>query len=492
MTAMSLLQAKGHWKDWAAEKRKVQITGRYLGRSASQIRMQNLNIVFFPEKGVRVPERIRLGTPLAVSGYFVDGKRRPKFQMTRLIIEPSDVERMNQQLSKISETDAKARYKLADQYEAIAGFYSDRELGAAIELCRTTTFDLQLERHRRDPAALWALVEPEPPIEISRKIQEDIRFRVFCLRAANDADWTILEDLKQKVTGWNMPTVNISESLLSAFETDQSRAYENADQSERWQLERLLYRQVRLKQLLADLKPDHSNALNLSSYVDDELPEETTAIRMLKSLWADYRLRDIRALKRRQLDVVIGLLLEIQRVNDVQQAAKTWLSKQESVAATSGLDGQMRLAGDFLHASTQWKLPAHRERGIEYLKRAWTSASSEAPAVSKEIQRRLEQLGVIRIHGRWMTSEDLKKLPQGDVELAQREERVVRGMSLAQVQAILGFPTRRIRMASSRSVEDVWVYGERWSSRMIVRFRRPTANSDHSAKVIEIRQVRGQ
>ncbi|MCH2201916.1 MAG: hypothetical protein MK102_08095 [Fuerstiella sp.] len=492
MTAMSLLQSQERWKVWAAEEKKIQVTGRYWGRTASQIRMQKLDIVFIPEKGVRVPERIRLGTPLAVSGYFVNGKRRPQFLMTGLIIEPSDVEQMEQQLKKIPETKAKARYNLANDYDVIATFYSDRELQAAVERCRTMTFDSQRQRHQNDPEALWTLVDPGPGIEISQQIQQDIRFRVFCLRAADDSDLSVLEDLKGDLKGWNIPAQTINESLLSAFEANQSLAYEKADEPQRRQLERLLYRQVRLREFRSTLKTDNSNALTVAVNVYEELPEEITAIRMLKSAGADYRLKDIRNLKRRQLDATIDLLCEIGRDEDAQKAAKTWLDKQESVVRTDRLDGQLRLAGDFLHASTQWNLSEYKKWGIEYLKRAWTSASHESPIVAKEIEQRLEQLGFTRLHQRWHISDDLEQLPQSDIELALREERIVRGMSSAQVEGILGSPTRRIRMASLSSIEDVWVYGERWSSRMIVRFRRPTANSDDSAKVIGIRQIRGR
>ncbi|MEO2033735.1 MAG: hypothetical protein ABGZ35_16785, partial [Planctomycetaceae bacterium] len=122
-TSRVLLQQQDQWNDWATKEQKILLTGRYEGRSGSRLRLQKLEILFFPESGVFVPEQIRFGTPLSISGYFVGGTRKPEFRMTRLTIEPSDLERLNQRLQKIPESDPKARYQLANRYDAIAKFY---------------------------------------------------------------------------------------------------------------------------------------------------------------------------------------------------------------------------------------------------------------------------------------------------------------------------------------------------------------------------------
>ena len=491
LTSRILLERKDQWHEWTAKEQKILLSARYEGRSGPRLRLQKLGIVFFPERGVLVPEKIRLGTPLLVSGYFVGGKRKPEFRMTRLTIEPSDPERLNRRLQKIPESSAEARYQLADRYDAIAKFYMDEGLQSAVNHCRVSTFEAQRRRYRNDAKALWKLVDPGPGFDVAENVRKHVRFEVFCVRAAGKNDPQLLKDIKQYLPGWNVPAPRVEAELLTAFQDDRVLAYENADELQRLQLERLLYRRLRLQELQSPLKSDGSNALRISAAVADDLPEETAAIRQLESTWADYRLKNIEKLKRRQVDDLVALLLRIERPNDVVSAANKWLEKQEFEFRDRGSDGQLRLADDFLHASGQWHLAPQRERGIEYLKRAWSSASKESSELASEIEQRLARLGFKRMHRRWMTDSDLENLPAGDIQMAERRGIVVRGMSPKQVEGIMGVPARRIRMASSTSVDDFWVYGERRSSRILVRLRRPRTNPDDSATVIEVVQIRG-
>ncbi len=491
LSAPQLSQQQDQWRDWATENQKIQLTGRYQGRSANRMRLQNLPIYFLPEQGVLIPERIRIDTRVSISGYFVKGSSKAEFRMTRLAVEPADQERLNQRVQRTAETDALARYRLANYYAEIAEFYMDPELQNAVDSCRKATFNAQRKRHRDDPEALWKLVEPGPGFDVAEETEQLIRFQVFCLRTARKSDPAVLKDLKEHLPGWNRPAPSIPEQLCAKFEKDQVAAYGIADESGRRQLERLLYRQQRLQQLRDTLKPDGSNALTVSVSVAEELPDETDAIRDLESTWADYRVKHIRRLKRRQLDDLVAVLRRIDRQNDASTAVDTWLGRQESESRSRGVDGLLRLADDFLHAWGRWKHPLHRERGIEYLKRAWTAASKESAELASEIEERLKHLGLTRLHNHWMTSKDLQSLPASDIELAQHEERIVPGMSMRQVESILGVPTRRLRMAASTYVEDIWVYGERRASRILVRLRRARTISDDSAKVIAVVQVSG-
>ena len=491
LSAPQLSQQQDRWSDWEAEKRKIQLTGRYAGRSARRLRLRKLQIHFAPERGVLIPERIGMGTRLSISGYFVRTSDTPEFRMTRLAIEPPDLERLNQRVRRMAETDSQARYRLADRYAKIAEFYQDRALQDAVEHCRMSTFEKQREINRYDPDTLWKLVDPGPGFEVAARIQQHIRFEVFCLRAARKSDPKLLQDLKKHLPGSNQPAPDVSEQLRNAFEKDRVTTYGRADEADRRLLERLLYRQRRLQQLRDVLKPDGSNALTVSVRVAAELPDETDVIRDLESTWASHRLEHVRSLQRRQLDELVVLLGRVDRQDDAVMAVNTWLGRQEIDSRAQGVEGQLRLADDFLHTWSRWKDPAHRERGIEYLKRAWTAASKESVELASEISQRLNHLGLTRLHNRWMTQEDLQSLPPDDIELAERRKRVVSGMSMPQVESILGVPTRRLRMAASTYVEDVWIYGERRASRILVRMRRPRTDADNSARVIEMIQVSG-
>jgi len=491
LSSQQVLEQQEQWSKWADEENKVQLTGRYRSRAGTRLQLQKLAILFTPERGIIIPDRLKSGTRLAISGYFVKDAQKTEFRMTRLLVQPSDYEELTQTLKKNPETDSAKRYKLASQFEVIARFFNDKYLQAAVDRCRISTFAAQRKQHRDDADLLWKLIDPGPGFEIAEKTLQDLRFEAFCLRVNRKIDLTLIEDLKLHLSGWNTPLPDVEESIQQAFASNPVAAYAAANATTRSQLERLLYRQLRLRELRETTKPDGSNALRVSAIVSHELPEEAVEIQRLESVWADYRLKGVVELKRRELDDLVTLLHRIGRAVDASPGLDGWLKKQEFAFRDRGIEGQIRVADEYFHAWGKWKYPRHQKQGIEYLKRAWTTASRESPESLPEIEERLEDLGIVRLHKRWMTNEDVRQLPVNDTERAERAGRVVPGMSLNQVQTILGTPSRRIRMASSQYLEDVWVYGERHTSRLTVRLRRSRTSNDDSATVIEVLQVSG-
>jgi hypothetical protein len=491
LSSQQILEQQDQWSKWADAGDTVHLTGRYRSRAGTRLQLQKLAILFTPERGIIIPDRLKIGTRLAISGHFVKGARKTEFRMTRLLVELSDYESLSLTLKKTPETDSATRYQLANQFEVIARFFNDKELQAAVDRCRTSTFAAQRKQHWKDADSLWKLVDPGPGFEISEKTLQDLRFEVLCLRANRKIDVPLIEDLKPHCSGWNIPVPVVEESIQEAFANNRTAAYAAADEPVRRQLERLLYRQLRLRQLLDTAKSDSSNALRVSAIVSQELPEEVVETQRLESAWADYRLKGVEQLKRRELDDLVTLLHRIERADDASPALDAWLKKQEFGFRDRGVEGQLRVANEYLHAWGKWKLPRHQQQGIEYLKRAWTTASRESPESQPEIEERLEHMGIVRMHKRWMTNDDVKHLPANDTERAERAGKVVPGMSLDQVRSILGMPSRRIRMATSRYIEDVWVYGERHTSRLTVRLRRSRTSNDDSATVIVVMLVSG-
>ena len=491
LSSQQILEQQKQWSEWADGGDKVQLTGRYRSRAGGRFQLQKLAILFIPERGIIIPDRLKIGTRLAISGHFVKGDRKMEFRMSHVLIEPSDYEVLLQTLKKTPETDSATRYQLANQFEVIARFFNDKQLQAAVDRCRSSTFAAQRKQHRKDADSLSKLIDPGPGFEIPKKTLQDLRFEVFCLRADRKTDVLLIEDLKHHFSGWNTPFPEVEESVQHAFASDRVAAYAEADESLRGQLERLLYCQLRLRQLLDTAKPDGSNALHVSAIVSQELPEEVMETQRLESAWADYRLKGIEQLKRRELDNLVTLLHRIGRAADASPGLDGWLKKQEFAFRDRGVEGQLRIADEYLHAWGKWKYSRHQQQGIEYLKRAWTTAAGESPESISEIEERLKHLGIVRMHKRWMTNDDVKYLPVNDTERAARAGKVVPGMSLNQVRSILGVPSRRIRMASSRYLEDVWVYGQRHTTRLTVRLRRSRTSNDDSSKVIEVLQVSG-
>ena len=83
-----------------------------------------------------------------------------------------------------------------------------------------------------------------------------------------------------------------------------------------------------------------------------------------------------------------------------------------------------------------------------------------------------------------MTNDQMKALPKNDVQLAIREGRVVPGMNAEQVVKTLGRPTKISRIASRRSVCELWSYEGETSAGMVIRFRRK-GDDKATASIVE-------
>ena len=492
LSSAELLANEASWDAWAESGKKLQITGRILGRVASQVQLQKLDIVFIAGNGITIPDRMRRNQRVTASGRFRRNGRRMEFQMTRFSVRNTDHERLYADLNRLPKDDVAGRYALAGRYHKLAYFFEDDELHRDVLTCRIETLLTERQNHRGDANALWRLVEPRPEFDMPEPTQQAIRFEVFALRAATRDNMPAATELRKYLPGWNHTASSPTAKERQEYGRNNLQFYDDSTDPVRRRLERLLYRSVRLKELCSKLAEDGSNGLALASIVREQLPEETPAAEELEARYAESQLQSLHRMTRTQLEELVTVLNEIRREVDAGQAVDQWLLVQENRFHDRGLEGLVRIADEYLFSWEHWKNEDHRDSGILYLKRAWKTASEVAPAEVPAITNRLERLGWMRLRNHWMTLEELERLPINDVEMAEREGRVVPGMSPEQVRKILGEPARRIRSASSRHVEEIWVYGERFTSRITVRLRRPSALPPEQATVLNVVQISGR
>ena len=86
----------------------------------------------------------------------------------------------------------------------------------------------------------------------------------------------------------------------------------------------------------------------------------------------------------------------------------------------------------------------------------------------------------------------MNSLPKDDVQLAIREGRVVRGMSVPQVVQTLGQPTKISRIASRKSVCEMWSYEAEGAAGMVIRFRRTINDATTSSMVEDVSRIPGR
>ena len=492
MTTPELLEQREKWDHWADSGKKLRITGRVIGHVAFQLHLQKINIAFVAEKGITVPDRMRRGQRISASGRFQKNGRRIEFSVTRFSVDDTDRENLSKALDRLPEGDVSARYQLAIHYQALADFYDDQELAGDVQKCRLRTLRTERRQNRDDAAALWQLVDPGPNFEIPLRLQQSIRFEVLALRASATRNVPTVAEVKEHLPGWNHTDSAATEQEESEFGARKVEFYESAPEPVRRRFERLFFRMIRLRELRAQIADDGSNGLTLASSIRQELPDENTAAAEFEAVYTEFLLRLFDRINRNQLQQLVTLLTKSGRDAEALQAVDRWLLLQEKRFNDRGLAGLVRVADEYLFVWENGKSDDHRDSGIRFLKLAWKSASEIAPEEAPAIANRLERLGWTRLSDRWMTREDLERLPSGHIALAERDGIVVPGMSLDQVRKILGEPSRKIRAVSSRHVEEIWVYREGFSNRISVRLRRACAIPASQATVLNVFHFSGR
>ena len=94
LSVPQLLEQQERWKQLAEAGSRVQLEGRFQSRTAESFRLEQLELIFRHPPTIRLPDRIRRGQRVEVTGGFtVDGSRL-FFTVQRLQVGETDEEHL--------------------------------------------------------------------------------------------------------------------------------------------------------------------------------------------------------------------------------------------------------------------------------------------------------------------------------------------------------------------------------------------------------------
>ena len=485
-TLPELLSEKKQWPTYAADGRKFQFEGRFEGRSGNTIKINKFDVSCnLPSNGT-FPDNIKSGQRIEIIGRFLAEQGKLNFVVSRILIKDTDIDKIRDRSKDIPADQPAKLLSLADEYQSDADFYEDTALRAEIATLRTNGI-LQLRKSARgDVSKLRDLLKQSQTLEIRPDVLPLLKFEI--IYAASKAPGANVEALvaetKMSCEGWDQLVPPVPERLRLAFPKQAVETFLKAQENDRRALNRLLYQSLRLRQIQTMLRPDGSNGLEISKLIRSEFGDDDPLAEQYEERDVMYRLTKISTLSRSDLKGLTDLLTKLKRDQQVPDAVQDWLLAQERKFGTSNLAGLMRTADEYLFAADLVQSSEYRRQGIELLKQAWTSANESSPTDADQIADRLKRLGWERLDNKWMTNAQMKLLPKDDVQLAIREGRVVPGMNTEQVVQTLGQPTKISRIASRKSVCELWSYEGENSAGMVIRFRRKS-DDKASAGIVE-------
>ncbi len=489
-TTKDILQQKSQWKKIADEGRKLTFEARFHSRGADTFRVDKLDVDFRLPGSIRLPERLRDGQRLDVTGKFMSNSGRISFLVSALVVRDTDLDHMAKEVAAIPKDQPQKLLDVAREFASIAEFYENEDLSGEVAVLRTQAVEQQRLLTAGSLEALQKLIETAKALNVDSRLQVAMSYELLVVKATKpDVDQqTMIVELKS-LEAWDRSTPEIPERLRSGFPATAIASYNSGTDEDRKWLHRLLYSYVRRRQIGQMLKTDGSNGLALAELIRVEFPEEPRDSATFEESEIKYQLGRVPDLSRKELQQLVELLAKASHTEKSPVAIKEWLTAQERRFGTSELAGMIRVADEHLFASEQWKLTEPQKKGIELLKKALGMAVIESPADASQIADRLKRLGWEQVNGQWMTSQQVGMLPKDDIQVAIREGRVVKGMTVKQVTQALGQPARISRMSSSRSMRELWIYDSTGSAGLVVRFRRSLVSKSEENLVEDVSKI---
>ncbi len=472
-SVQDVLKLKPQWKKLAEEGRRFTFEARFQGRAADAFHVDKLDIDFRLPGSIRLPDRMRDRQKLEITGKFVLNSGRLNFLVSGLVIRDTDLEQLSKQVAAVPEEQSDNLLTIANNYVSIAEFYKDEDLTQEIQAVRLLAIERKRKLAANDPSQLKQVTELARSLNLDQRFLDALRFEILLTEWKQSKDSVEKNAAEAKtLEGWDHRDLLISDAFKSDFPGNAVARYNGGSDADRTILHRLFYEAVRQQQIQKMLKADGSNGLALANLVREEFPRDAVLASMFEEREIAFRLGRIPDLSRQELQQLVELLAKLSRQEKTAEVIADWLTSQEKRFGTVELAGLLRTADEHLFAAENWKDPRHQERGVDLLRQAWSVASVESPNDALQIADRLKRLGWENLNGKWLTTQQVQLLPKDDVQLAIREGRVVKGMTVQQVTQTMGQPARISRVGSSRAMRELWIYDGTGSAGVVIRFRR--------------------
>jgi len=472
LSVADLNAAKAKWNDWLDQP--IRVEGRVSTVTRSQFRLVHCDVTFrVTEEQSRTVGKVR---NVEILGRFKREKETDKLYVAveRVEIALSDLEYFDAREAKLKSSKSADWYDLAIWAEQRGKFYSDDDL--ATRSVRTWRKGFELERTElaeNDFEARFALAAKLKTRELDPSLQEELQHegaRLKWQQSQNDrqqiakfADW--LTELYPQST---KPLKTWPEKLSREYEANPLRTFRESPATDRGTIARLFLIQVELARVLPLAKLDGSNATTIVDALKERVPERTDLIEKYAESAFQQRLKTIATATRQDALRLAEELKTRDRTADATALLRSWMSAQEPRLRKDGPIGLMQLAEDYL------RLINDEPAAVTLLAEA-----NKLDASFEDAGERLKQLGYHLVDQRWVKGDSaaVTDMPQNN----KPPNQLAVGMKPEDVLALLGSPNAKSRIISANGVYEVWSFGRRGTSRLLIHLQRSAA--DESAKV---------
>lgn len=477
---------KARWRNFAAIKQTLTLEGRISSIAPTGFRLRNCAVTFQSANGKPLPNLPRKTRTVTITGYLVPDGKRFEFHVTGLKERPTDVEIYKSKKRAIPVGKPEAWYALGSWTRERASFYQDDELHKlAIDAFRTGVISEKELLAGDDWNGLLKLAAKVKALEISGPFSgswvfEAHRRRWMAYRKSGkptfvDVIKPLPEDLPGSLTSLESP----DKKLAADYAKDPLGSYRKATPAQRPQLHRMFYVEIRLHEILRTALADGSNGLVIAKQIEDAIPERDDLARYHQERGLAHQLKNAGTLNRAEAISFAEMYRDRKEPKKANEVLKRWLKSRIAKRRGDGPFGLLLLADDYE------KLLGDKKTAFAFANEAYLKNPH-----AKGISERMSRMGYTLRNGRWVIDDGAVA---GVAKPAEKPEKdpITLGMTQKQVREIMfGAPDSITRVATKRTVHEIWVYGTRAQTRQAIHFKRQYLEPPAQARVVNVTRTR--
>ncbi|MBI1346149.1 hypothetical protein GC163_07650 [bacterium] len=462
-----LNQSKAEWSTLTSVT--LRIEGRVASQIKGQLRFQKCDLTFrlTPEQERRASQ----SKNLEVTGQLRLNGSQPYFEVATVSPQPGDLEQFHSREAALKNPKPQDWYELADWGIQRAQFYADDSLQEKAQACRARGIALELTRLARDDyAGRFALVDKAASFALPEILIDDLRheaYRLWWIQATPVSNpqpevlQALMAQLKRDWPEALTPGSPFPTELQARYLQDPVGTYRAAEPGQRQVLRRMFAAEVQTKQLDLQLAANGQNGREIAEQLEALVPERKALAERYRMAALTYRLGEIATASRAEVVDLATRFRERKLPDQASEAMLRWLTAKERRLRPETAPEFLELADDYL------ALLQDETRAVSLL----SEAHKKEPE-STEVLRRFEQLGYSYDGIQWKKSKR-PVMPSADPTDDGMPHQLQKGMTLSQLQQMLGQPTTRQRIVTAAGVEQFWIFGRPGEgSRLVIELHR--------------------
>eukprot|EP00913_Durusdinium_trenchii_P008987 g8453.t1 len=419
---------------------------------------------------------------VTVTGYLIPKGKRYEFRVTELKERITDAQWFLKKKRAIPVGKPEAWYALGKWAGRRGAFYRDGELLKLSSEAYLTGITREKETLALDDGEgllkLAAKCETFGlPASLSKVwVFEAHRRRWMAHRKTGEPSFVeLIRPLSEDLPGCLTSPESPDKKLAAAYARDPLGTYRKGTAAQQKLMHRMFYVEIRLHEITRLALPDGSNGLAVAKQIESALPEYAELARTYRDRGMAYQKKHAGALDRAAAIELAEQFRKQKQPDEAKEVLRNWLKSRIARRREDGNIGLKMLADDYE------RLLGDRKTAFAFLNEAFLKNPKTAG-----IAERMNRLGYVLRDGRWVEDDGMVAKPAPKID----KEPVSVGMSPKQVRAaMIGPPDAITRVASRRTVHEIWVYGTRAESRWAIHFQRPHTVPPAQAQVVNVSRI---